>query len=218
MAQPSGGKLYLSVRDDYRARAGNYNREWFGDWDDDDAPFYGLTRDSMLMNTVRVDVARSADSLFHMYKVRLSRSETAEEAERLAEHIRFDISQADSVIHLPKGFTINTRDKFRNQQVLVVVEVPVGKKIQFDESIDDYDWFTVRTRRRNINVHWENTFNYRSNREYIMTPSGLEPTDRMSEFRDSGVADSSTLYVPSPVNTLPAYSTDSAPSGKTMVL
>ncbi len=181
IVQPATDKLYFTVRDDFRSRLGHYHSEWFGNWDVDDAPFYGLNRDSILLNTVRVDVARSNDSLFRIYKVRFSRSENAAEAKRLAERVDFQIMQTDSLIQLPRGFVINNKDKFRNQQVLIVVEVPVGKKIQFDPSMDDYDWFTIRSRHKNFNVTWEDVFDYRLDREYIMTPSGLELTDNASE-------------------------------------
>jgi hypothetical protein len=62
------------------------------------------------------------------------------------------------------------------------VEVPVGKKIELDESLYDYEWFTVNTnRRRGFNVSWDNnwddSYHWDNNVEYVMTREGLQRTD-----------------------------------------
>lgn len=122
--QPSKDKLYVeAVGNNIRY----YGDDWFGiEWDED-APFYGINRDSLMLKTVRVNVVKSNDSNYHVYTIRFSRNNTNNKARELAEHIKFPISQQDSVLQLPKGFVITADDKFRNQQVLVVVEVLSAK-------------------------------------------------------------------------------------------
>ena len=183
ITQPWQNKMFVDVaRNDVRY----YGDDWFGiEWDDD-MPFYGINPDTLMMNTVRVNVVKSKDSLYHVYKIRFSRGNTPQVAKDLATKINFNITQKDSTILLPKGFAISKNEKFRNQQVLVVIEVPVGKKIQLDNSVTDYDWFTVNfNRRRGINVDWEDnwdyTYGWRSNVEYIMTADGLERSDRVDD-------------------------------------
>jgi hypothetical protein len=90
------------------------------------------------------------------------------------------------VLQLPKGFVITADDKFRNQQVLVVVEVPIGKKIEIDRSVEDFDWFNVNVnRRRGFNVSWDNnwddSYSWDDNVEYIMTRDGLKRTSEKTE-------------------------------------
>jgi hypothetical protein len=159
-----------------------YSEDFFDlDWNDD-APFYGISHDSLMLKTVRVNVVKSKDSSFHVYTVRFSRSNSNARAKELAENIKFTVNQKDSVLELPKGFAITRDDKFRNQQVLLVVEVPVGKKIELDESLDDYEWFTVNTsRRKGFNVSWDNnwddSYHWDNNVEYVMTREGLQRTD-----------------------------------------
>jgi hypothetical protein len=67
------------------------------------------------------------------------------------------------------------------------VEVPIGKKIEIDRSIDDFEWFNINTnRRRGFNVSWDNnwddSYSWDSNVEYVMTRDGLqrvgEPTEK----------------------------------------
>jgi len=89
----------------------------------------------------------------------------------------FPITQSDSIINLPGGFLISNNDKFRNQQVLVTVEVPIGKNIEVSKGVDDYDWFTINVQKQRnfyIRREWNRSYNYRSNRDYIMGPSGLK--------------------------------------------
>ena len=91
----------------------------------------------------------------------------------------------DSVVNLPAGFAISSRDKFRNQQVMIVVEVPLGKKIEFNKNIQRYTWFDLHGNGRG-SVHysrdWDNE--YDDNQDYEMTTSGLKsPPDNRPKSR-----------------------------------
>ncbi len=179
--QPPNGKMFVDVVNN---NVRYFGGDWFGIDHDEDWPFYGINEDTLMINTVRVNVVKSKDSSFHIYKVLLSRGRSPEEARGLAEKINFDVSQQDSLLLLPRGFAISRDEKWRNQQVLVVVEVPVGKKIELDRSIDNYEWFNVNlNRRRGWNNDWEENwdrnYGWQSNVEYTMTPDGLERTDRL---------------------------------------
>lgn len=181
-AQPVSGKMLVEVAS---SNIRYYGSDWFGIDSDEDWPIYGINQDTLMLNTVRVNVVKSPDSSFHLYKVKFGRGVNPVEARHIAERIQFDIQVNDSVIVLPKGFPISSNEKFRNQQVLVVLEVPVGKKVQLDESIDYYDWFTVNSGRRGWNARydedWERSYHWQSNREYVMTPDGLRATDELDQ-------------------------------------
>ena len=181
--QPPSGKLYLDVAS---SPIRYYGGDWFGFEGDDDWPVYGINQDTLMLNNVRINLVKSKDSSYHIYKVRFSRGNNPESARRLAERIQFNVTQQDSVLMLPKGFSISRDDKFRNQQVLVVVEIPVGKRIQLDRSINNFEWFDVNyNRRRGWNFdwdeNWDHTYRWESNREYIMTPDGLERVDKLDQ-------------------------------------
>ena len=180
--QPANGKMFVQVAN---SNIRYYGSDWFGIDSDEDWPIYGINQDTLMLNTVRVNVVKSLDSNFHLYKVKFGRGVNPAEARTIAEHINFDINIQDSMVTLPKGFPVSSRDKFRNQQVLVVLEVPVGKRIQLDESIDYYDWFSINTNRRGWNVHfndnWDRNYDWQSNREYTMTPDGLRLTEELDQ-------------------------------------
>ena len=174
--QPTIGKLYVNVSNDPIPGLSPRYSNWFGDVNDNGSPFQFISRDTMLLNTAKVKIEQSADSLFHMNVFRISRGNTAANAKELASHITFNVRQQDSIITLPKRFAVGSKDKFRNQQVLIVIDVPMGKKVQFNKYIHDYDWFTVNVngnRNYYMERNWEDNWYYKSNREYLMTPRGL---------------------------------------------
>jgi phage shock protein PspC (stress-responsive transcriptional regulator) len=187
ITQPASGKLLVDVAS---SNMRYYNDDWFGiEWDED-MPFYGANADTLMLNTVRVNVVKSKDTLYHVSKVRVSRGNTFEIARNLAETIEFTITQQDSLLLLPHSFAISKDEKFRNQQVLVVIEVPVGKRIELDRSLSDYNFFNMNVNRRRgrFNIEWEenwdDSYKWTTNTEYVMTNSGLERTGNYNEYRN----------------------------------
>jgi phage shock protein PspC (stress-responsive transcriptional regulator) len=186
--QPASGKMMVKVAED---KTSYYGSDWFGfNWDDGNAPFYSLNEDSVMMNTVRVNIVKSKDADYHVHRIKFSHGNNPGVAKDLASQIQFNPRQSDSTLYLPQGFAITPHQKFRNQQVLVVVEVPVGKRIVVDRNIDDYHWFTINVNRRhrgwNIewNDDWNDSYSWDSNVEYIMTENGLERTGNKTDEND----------------------------------
>lgn len=178
VTQPPAGKLYIDVANTYDRY---YGSDWFG-IDGEDWPFFAVNPDTLMLNTVRVNFQKSDDGDFHVRRVRFSRGTNPQAARDLAERINFNVEQRDSTLLLPKGFAISRHEKWRNQQVLVIVEVPVGKRIQIDRSVEDYEWFSIQYNRRrgwyNDN-DWDNSLHWQSEKELIMTPEdGLQRVDK----------------------------------------
>lgn len=189
VVQPSHGKLIVRTTE----AINRYDDTDF--WSDFDfgrnSPFYSISEDSFLLSTVRVRVLKSDDTAYHVQLIKLSRGSSATRARETASRIEFPVRQNDSVLNLPQGFTISSGDKFRNQQVLVEVAVPVGKRILINRSVEDYRWFTInpynhhinwRGRRNNGRLEWDediddnDSYAWSSNVEYVMTPTGLSRT------------------------------------------
>ena len=190
ISQPASGKIYVDLMSG-RQGLHYFSRRWnWIDWEND-WPIYGDNYDSLLLNTVRVDIVKSKDSSFHIQKLKFSRGRTQKQAQELAQKINFDIVQEDNQLLLAKGgFAISKEDKFRNQQVLVVIEVPIGKKIEINNSIRSYNWFNINIGRRNgwtisdndeWNDEWNDKYGWEANTEYIMTSTGLERTDKKTD-------------------------------------
>jgi phage shock protein PspC (stress-responsive transcriptional regulator) len=173
LAQPSNGKLFLDVNNqsiNYRY----YSNDWGFDWDNE-WPLFGADLDSIMLNMVRIDVVKSLDNNFHITKVRFSRGKDPVVARSIAEKINFPVAQNDSIVYLPKGFSISKNERWRNQQVLLVLQVPVGKRFMLDRNVSRYDNFDVRYNHRgsiDISDTWERTYWVEDGKEYIMTPDG----------------------------------------------
>jgi phage shock protein PspC (stress-responsive transcriptional regulator) len=181
ITQPSGGKLYMDVSNE-NVHYKYYGNDWFDmDWDED-WPFYGANQDTIRLNAVRINVAKSDDSAFHVVQVKFSRGNTPTDAQSLAQKINFQMTQRDSLLILPKGFAISQTEKFRNQQVMVVVEVPVGKRIFLDRSISKYSWFDVRYNNRggfDFDDEWDRIYGLETGKEYIMTTDGPKKVESL---------------------------------------
>lgn len=183
IVQPTTNKLTIKVAEsNLRVVSG----KWF--------KMDGLLRmdeDSLELNNVRVRIAKSQDSLYHVSYVKFSNGSDENAALKNINQINYGATQADSVLYLDRGFKLNKGTKFRNQGVTVTVFVPVGKKIEIDENVsrrlnhisfnsgrNNYDW----------DDEWSND-GYESwmyNQEYIMTPGGLERVKKAGENVDEG--------------------------------
>ena len=191
LTQPSHNKLIVRTSE----AINRYNdTDWWSDIDfGKHGPFYSLNEDSFLLTTVRVRVLKSEDSAYHVQLIKISRGSSAAKAREAANRIEFPIRQSDSTLSLPQGFAISGHQKFRNQQVLVEVAVPIGKRILINRSIEDYHWFNINPNNRHIrwsdrNDDWRSdwdedidendSYSWTGNVEYVMTPTGLARTDR----------------------------------------
>lgn len=193
LVQPSHNKLIVRTSE----AVNRYNdTDWWSDIDfGKHGPFYSLNEDSFLLTTIRVRVLKSEDSGFHVQLIKISRGSSAAKARETASRIEFPIRQSDSILNLPQGFAITGNQKFRNQQILVEVAVPIGKRILINRSIEDYHWFNINPNNRHIrwndrhndwrsdwdeDVDENDTYPWTGNVEYVMTPTGLARTDHKS--------------------------------------
>ncbi len=164
------------------------------DWLDTDGEGFDLTEDSLHYSNVKLNVEKSEDSLYHVTLWRYSRGKNRNEARLKAEKIAYKISSMDSNLNLGNGLSIGKVEKFRGQQVLVEIRVPVGKRIYFDETVrqklhplnvkdsDRRSWNRNRWNGDEWNMGWDewNAFSWDSNVDYVMKENGeLEKANRL---------------------------------------
>jgi len=171
ITQPARSKLYVGLQP---------AKYMFSDnWLDFDGAV-GIDGDSLHLNTIKVSIVKSRDDQYHMHLVKVSRGNSRDRATYLAESINFPIVQTDSLILLPESFAVSNNQKWRNQKVVVLIEVPVGKRIEIDDAVpDNYEYFNIdfgrrRSWRIDWNRDWEETLHWRSNKDMLMTEDGLE--------------------------------------------
>lgn len=123
----------VNALDISNAKSGiNYSRSWFGDND-----FFDLSDDdeSATVRNVKVNIEKSSNDSFKVSMLKYACGKKVSYADSLASLINFNIQQKDSSLILDRGVMVNTKDKFRNQRVIVTIYVPVGKKIRVQNNI-----------------------------------------------------------------------------------
>ncbi|HEY6064338.1 MAG TPA: hypothetical protein VIV35_12055, partial [Chitinophagaceae bacterium] len=173
--QPAHGKMIVAVSQPVLEYTGHF---W---WIDNESDGWDLSSDTLRLSTVRFDVQASIDSSYHVVLKKYSYGKTEEDALSRAENIQYNISSKDSILDLGNGYSISQDKKFRLQQVEVAIQVPVGKKIKFDESVKEKlnpVNFKIRKRyyRRkliSIEVNDDRYFRYKTGVEYTMGADGI---------------------------------------------
>ncbi len=178
--QPTSGKLKLMFTDP----AGKYypiDFDFFNDHDEDLEGIVGLrlsrNEDSLLMTNMRIRLQKSSDDSFHVTILKRARASSAADAEQYAEQIAYTVEQSDSILYLPHGFIIDNKNKFRNQQLIFVVEVPVGKEVYIDRKASNFIWFNIRGGASGLTMDIDENYDdesWRPGRWYKMTESGIE--------------------------------------------
>ena len=132
--------------------------------------------DSVLLRNIRIKLEKSRDDSFHVTLIKRARSSSPRNAEIIAEQISYAVEQYDSILSLPIAFPITTQNKLHNQQVIVQIEVPVGKEIYVDGKANNLHWYSVKggANGLSINVDDEDENFWRSGVWYIMKETGIE--------------------------------------------
>lgn len=191
--QPASGKMIVAVTEPELEYTGQFS--WMSDNDGDG---FDLTSDTMKLSWVNVDVDKSIDSLYHVSVRNYSFGRGNDDAVSRAEKINYSVVSRDSILDLANGFAISKGDKWRGQRVQVVIKVPVGKKIRFDESIkrklnptSSSRNYYPRGRRSNVEFILNDHTDYwwRSNTDYVMQQDG-----KLLDEKNNEVIDSETHY------------------------
>jgi len=178
IVQPSNNKLIVRVTEPEIRYSGS---AW---WIDDDSRGFDISNDTMRYNNVKLHVVRSDDSVYHVLLHKYSAGSGVSDARQRAAQTSFEVVSQDSVLNIGSGLGIGRGSKFRGQGVIVEIQVPVGKKINFDESVSEaYNPWVVRKYNKSYrNRFWRNryredwdmdeSFNWDANVDYTMSEKG----------------------------------------------
>lgn len=156
-------------------------------------PFASVDDDTVFARNIRVRIIKSNNDSFHVTMAKLTNGRSRQDADRLANRINFKIIQNDSMLLLSKGIAITANDKFRNQQVIVTIAVPPGKRILINEGNNGGSWGNSMSVHLGINADnfngWEDdieakSYDWRHNVEYVMTQKGLERVNKINAEDD----------------------------------
>jgi len=196
LQQPTSGKLKLM----FTERSGKYypiDFDFYNDHDEDLEGIVGLrlsrNEDSLLMTNMRIRLQKSNDDSFHVTIIKRARASSTADAEQFAEQIQYSVEQSDSMLNLPHGFIVDNKNKFRNQQLIFVVEVPVGKEVYIDRKVSNFIWFNIRGGASGLSLDIDEDYDDESWRPgvwYKMTESGIERNGDVFELDRPDLPDS----------------------------
>lgn len=107
---------------------------------DSDGPFVQWDgQDSLAFKQISVIFERSADSNYVVLVNKLARGYDKTEAKENAQMFVYSLQQTgDSVLHIPSLITLQQDEPWREQEVEVVVRVPVNKYVTIDHRLENY--------------------------------------------------------------------------------
>jgi len=175
LTQPINNKLVVAVSKPELEYTGRFG------WMRDGSDGWDLEDDTLKIAAVKFSVKASPDSQYHVMVKKYGFGKTNDDAFSRAEKILFDVVSRDSVLDIDNGYAIDSKSKFRFQNVEIEILVPPGKKIMFDESVDrklnSMNIKVTRSNRRDritgLEFHPdEDGFNFRTGIEYVMGING----------------------------------------------
>jgi phage shock protein PspC (stress-responsive transcriptional regulator) len=176
VTQPVNGKMIVAVSQPELEYSGGFG------WMNDGSNGWDLSSDTLKIAAVKLSVHPSADS-FRVIIKKYSFGRTYQDAMNRAQRTQYIVSSRDSILDLSNGYAIDKESKFRVQNIELEIYVPVGKKIRFDESVqqklNSFHIKVERSYRRNkitgleINSNERRDFPYRTNMDYTMTVGGI---------------------------------------------
>lgn len=185
LSNPNVGKLEVKIQ----SVGKYYNQPWLRL-----EPFATYDADTVFAKNIRLRIVKAPRDSFEVTMVKLTNGSSRDEAGQIANRINFNIRQEDTTLLLDRGIAITSAQKFRNQQVIVTIAVPVGKRIYISEGSG---WGNSWGNSMNIHIgvdadnfdEWENnmdsySLSWRHNVEYVMTQKGLERTDKLNDNND----------------------------------
>lgn len=209
ITQPASGKMIVQVSEPALEYSGSMP------WVDIDGEGFDITHDTLKIANVEIrDVSKSNDGNYHVTIKRYSNGRSVTDAEIRARKIQYTATFRDSVLDLGSSLSIDKNSKYRGQQIEIWIQVPAGKKIRFDETLDKLHAFNIRLNnkknwRKKNNTDWdfsEESVDFVTNVDYVMGDDGLlkDPSgtpvgskqNPPADYRYNGNSGNSTSTVP----------------------
>ena len=155
-------------------------------------PFASFDDDTVYVRNIRLRIIKSPTDSFQVIMVKMANGSSKNRAEQIVSKINYNIVQNDTVLMLDKGIAITQQDKFRNQQVIITVAVPVGKRIYINDNVSfghieridfgrDDDYWDWENNMESVSLRWDR------NVEYVMTEKGLERVGKETNDDTDGI-------------------------------
>jgi phage shock protein PspC (stress-responsive transcriptional regulator) len=141
-----------------------------------------VSEQAQLNSNIKIDAYPSMDSSFRVQLLYCSKGASQEMAKQYVAALNLNVLQRDSVLLIDPYLTVPDQQQFRNQNCIVRIYIPIGKRIVFHENLEHYQWYSFDA--NTFNVRWHNANNGNHNQDlynweetYQMGYDGLELVD-----------------------------------------
>ena len=111
----------------------NYGGKYYRNIDQD---FYlESSGEKLISKSVKLDIVKSPTDSFDLVEIFYAQGSTRKAAIDNASRIGYSFMQTDSSLRFNRYFTMNKDEKWRAQRVQLLLRMPVGARVRFDESL-----------------------------------------------------------------------------------
>ncbi|MCK4677359.1 MAG: hypothetical protein KAT48_04435 [Bacteroidales bacterium] len=131
---------------------------------DEDHPFIMNEKKEVLIKSIGLDLRKSTDEKTYIILYASARGKNKHHAREISQKIIYHISKTDTSIVFDPYFVLPQHEKWRDQAVHIVLEVPVGQEIYVHPELS-----TI------INYYSYRHSSNRAEKKWQMTEEGLQP-------------------------------------------
>jgi phage shock protein PspC (stress-responsive transcriptional regulator) len=129
-------------------------------------------KDTLLMRNIDITVKPSTDSNCKASWTVWSNGRTIKEANHTASKIKYNVSWVRDTLQIDPWVMLARKDRFRNQRIELVLNLPIGKKFQIDPKS-----LLILTNPNTLSWDWEEENLGRKSTRFIMETGGLKALD-----------------------------------------
>ncbi|MCK5839244.1 MAG: hypothetical protein KAG99_05315, partial [Bacteroidales bacterium] len=127
-------------------------------------PFIIKNNKEVLIKNIGLDLKKSTVETTNIILYASARGKNKHYASENSKHIIYNISKTDTSIVIDPYFVLPQHEKWRDQAIQIVLEVPVGQEIYLHPELS-----TI------TNYHSYRYSSYRPGKKWQMTEEGLQP-------------------------------------------
>lgn len=129
---PAGDTIYIS------AKAGVFDNDMkIVLFDDERSAIFSANKDSMYICFPKLNIVKSENDSTTLEIKQIARGKSKKIAADRAAGIHYEFSYSENQLVLNNFFTASTNDKFRAQHINIKLNIPEGKTVYFDKSLEN---------------------------------------------------------------------------------
>jgi phage shock protein PspC (stress-responsive transcriptional regulator) len=134
LQQPASRYMILSTDESRNSESDySYGGKYYRNMDND--LYLETDGENLVSRNVQLDVVKSPNDSFDLVEIFYAQGASRKAAIDNASRISYSFSQTDSVLKLNRFFNMGKDERWRAQKVQLLLRMPVGSRVYFDESL-----------------------------------------------------------------------------------